>query len=110
MLLKDLIFKYYPDFSIGDKIHRKSNIKPYSPKELCIYYSDDLGLILIPKNQINEKNELILPTNADLLVKYNYNIIADIEVNLLSLIKLNKFEIINENNLANFFYNFFKNN
>lgn len=107
MLLKDLIF------TTNEKIHRKNNIKPYTSSELCIYYSDELGLIILPKNQIDKKNDLILPTSADLLIKYNYKAVCDIELNLLSLnvfidtLYPEDYEFGFEHKLTNFFIRFF---
>ncbi len=110
MNLNELITNHTPNFQCEDRIHRKNNIKPYKNEELNIYYSDELGIILVPKNQIDFNNELILPTNADLLVKYNYEVIKDIEVNIFSFYNfeyLKNYSSSFKENLATFFIDFF---
>jgi hypothetical protein len=110
MNLNELITIHTQNFQCEERIHRKNNIKPYKNEELNIYYSDELGIILVPKKQIDFNNELILPTNADLLVKYNYEAIKDIEVNIFSFYNfeyLKNYSNSFKEKLAIFFIDFF---
>ncbi len=109
MKLKECVLKFYPDFKPIQKIHRKDNIKPYNHVDLTIFFSaPTLELVIVPKNQINENNEIILPSNADLLVKYNYHIIQDIDINIESFLHSEFIEKNNiEESLSKFFYKFF---
>ncbi len=109
MKLYELIEKHNPNFNPISKIHRKDNIKPHNQDDLIIYFSHStLELVILPKNQLDENNKIILPSNADLLVKYNYHIVKDIDINFDSF--LNSDFIDNENfieSLSNFFYKYF---